>query len=44
MASGSSSGKGKSGRKGNKATNKQKDNIYNIPSNNPDSVYNILSY
>jgi hypothetical protein len=43
MASGSGSGKGKSSRKGDKAANKQKDNIYNMPSNNPDSVYNILS-
>jgi hypothetical protein len=43
MALGSSSSKGKSSRKGNKAINKQKDNIYNMPSNNPDSVHNILS-
>jgi hypothetical protein len=43
MALGSGSSKGKSNRKGNKATNKRKDNIYNMPSNNPDLVHNILS-
>ena len=44
MASNNSSNKGKSGRKEDKAINKQKDNIYNISSNNPDLVYNILFY
>jgi hypothetical protein len=43
MALGNSSNKDKSSRKGNKAINKQKDNIYNIFSNNSDLVYNILS-
>jgi hypothetical protein len=43
MALGNSSNKGKSNRKGNKAINKQKDNIYNMSSNNLDLVYNILS-
>ena len=44
MALGNGSSKGKSNRKGNKAINKRKDNIYNMPSNNSDLVYNILSY
>ena len=44
MALDNSSSKNKSGRKGDKAINKQKNNIYNISSDNPDSVYNILSY
>jgi hypothetical protein len=44
MALDNSSSKGKSNRKGNKAINKQKNNIYNIFSNNSDLVYNILSY
>jgi hypothetical protein len=44
MALDSSSSKGKSNRKDNKAINKQKDNIYNMPSNNLDLVHNILSY
>ena len=44
MALGSGSSKDKGGRKGDKGTNKWKDNIYNIPSNNLDLVYNILSY
>jgi hypothetical protein len=43
MASGSGSGKGKSGRKGDKAANKRKDDIYDMPSDNPDSVHDILS-
>ena len=44
MALGNSSSKDKSSRKDNKAINKQKDNIYNMSSNNPDLVYNIFSY
>jgi hypothetical protein len=44
MALGSGSSKSKSSRKGNKAINKQKNNIYNMPFNNPDLVYNIFSY
>jgi hypothetical protein len=44
MALDNSSNKGKSSRKDNKAINKQKDNIYNIFSNNLNLVYNILFY
>jgi hypothetical protein len=43
MASGSGSDRGKGGRKGDKGANKRKDDIYDIPSDDPDSVHDILS-
>jgi hypothetical protein len=43
MALGSGSSKDKGGRKGDKGENKQKDDIYNMPSNNLDLVHDILS-
>jgi hypothetical protein len=43
MASGGGSGKDKGGRKGDKGANKRKDDIYDMPSDDPDSVHDILS-
>jgi hypothetical protein len=43
MALGNSSSKDKGGRKGDKGANKRKDDIYDMPSNDLDLVYNILS-